>query len=83
MESKRILKNWILMNVDNPYATLKVKFDLAKETSLTCVQVENWLKYTRKTRWFRKLLLEESKKNESVCKQTSIFTKKLLSKINE
>ncbi len=48
-----ILKQWVLLNIDNPYASFETKCKLARVTNLSVVQVTDWLTNTRKKKWFK------------------------------
>jgi len=49
---KMILRDWLLMNLEKPYATRKQRIFLAELTNLTPKQVQNWFLGSRKRKWF-------------------------------
>jgi len=49
---KMILRDWLLMNLEKPYATRKQRIFLAELTNLTPKQVQNWFLESRKRKWF-------------------------------
>ena len=44
----RILEEWLNNNFENPYPTQEIKLDLARKTSLTYKQVQEWFYNVRK-----------------------------------
>jgi hypothetical protein len=61
--SVKILKQWLLLNIDNPYASYQTKCKLAKLTNLSVIQVEDWLLNSRKRKWFK---VEKEKHNKLI-----------------
>lgn len=47
-ESILVLNEWVRLNINYPYASKKVKQELAVKNNLTIQQIENWLCHTRK-----------------------------------
>lgn len=47
-ETVLVLEEWFIKNLDNPYASAKMKIELAKKTSLSVQQVSKWLMNKRK-----------------------------------
>ena len=44
----KILKDWIIANIDHPYPTEEEKEVLAQQTSLSLNQISNWMANTRR-----------------------------------
>jgi Homeobox KN domain len=47
-----ILKNWFLVNIQNPYPNYEAKEVLSKATGLTKKQIQNWFTNSRKVTFF-------------------------------
>ena len=72
------------MNIENPYANEQIKIQLAMKTSLTTIQVHNWLRYTRKSTWFRNILKEKLIDGDlTKNKELSLLTRNLINKIKK
>ena len=73
----KFLKKWIVTNLDNPYASKKVKEQLAVSTGLDVEQINNWLKHTRRTEWFRNMSRERYDLNISNKENIPILVRNL------
>lgn len=76
----KILKDWILLHLENPYASKEVKIMLAKSAGLNIQQVNTWLKHTRRSIWFRNRV-KERYSQESKSKDIPIYVRNLLKNI--
>lgn len=55
IEKTKILKEWLIENIESPYANLEFRRELANRTGLCVEQVSTWLNNSRKKKWFREL----------------------------
>ena len=56
MEVDTILKYWLLNNLENPFANAENRKLLANKTNLSEMQVSNWFRNARRTKWFKKII---------------------------
>jgi len=57
---KKVLKEWMIANISKPFPNKIVKQELAASSNLTHLQLENWLKHARRSKWFE---IEKQKNN--------------------
>ncbi len=57
---KKVLKEWMIANISKPFPSKIVKQELAASSNLTHLQLENWLKHARRSKWFE---IEKQKNN--------------------
>ncbi len=64
-DTRLILKEWLIKNVNRPYANKAVMLELSRKTGLTVLQTQTWLSNARQKVWFKKeklIYLENKKK---------------------
>jgi hypothetical protein len=51
VDARRVLKNWVDRNIEDPYPSVQEKIQLAEEAGLTMKQVNDWFTNFRKRHW--------------------------------
>lgn len=77
-EAVKILKEWIMENLNNPYPKKQVKMELVEKTGLDIKKVNDWFKGTRRTVWYRRKIIEQYSTQELYSGEIPKYVKKLL-----
>lgn len=77
-ETIKILKDWILTNIENPYPSKQVKKDLAESTGLSIEQVNTWFKHTRRKKWFLYTIKDHHQSRDLELNEVPVKVKNLI-----
>lgn len=55
LDTKGILKNWMLRNLEHPYPSAQEKLFLQAQTGLSATQLNNWLSNARRRKFRDKI----------------------------
>ena len=64
IDARRILKNWVDDNLEDPYPTVQEKQELGASAGLTMKQVNDWFTNYRKRHWEDEMMAHQVDRNE-------------------